>query len=149
MHKLIGVLSLGSALAFPQSANAQRVDLARLPSIDTITAATDVRPFLAPGMPDTIKQKALRKIWSTDPILSQIDPLQDYAEDFTDEAVAVPAGMLKTAYRIGRGFLSDDEVAEWERLGNPGEIRIGALPVGEQASATADALRWVHAAASR
>ena len=132
MHKLIGVLSLGCALAFSQSANAQRVDLASLPSTDTITAATDVRPWLAPGVPDAIKQKALRKIWSTNPIFSQIEPLQDYAEDFTDEAVAVPAGTLEMAYRIGRGFLSDDEVAEWERLGKPDSVQIGRASCRER-----------------
>ena len=34
------------------------------------------------------------------------DPFQDYLHDYTDAAVAVPPGTLKTAYRIGKGFLT-------------------------------------------
>jgi hypothetical protein len=30
-----------------------------------------------------------------------------------------PAGTLATAYRVGKGFLSDEEVAAWEKLGHP------------------------------
>jgi putative acetyltransferase len=82
---------------------------------------SDYTRFLVPGVPDSVKTKALRKLWASDPIFSQPDPLQDYAGDFTDKALAVPPGTLKTAYRIGRGFLSDDELAEWEKLGNSEE----------------------------
>src|SRR6185436_332360 len=74
---------------------------------------------------------ALRKLWASDPIFSQIEPFQEYAGDFTDAAVAVPAGTLKTAYRVGKGFLSDEEVAEWEKLGHPAEPEkvAASLPV--------------------
>ena len=54
-------------------------------------------------------------------VFSQPDPFQDYPGDYTDAAVAVPAGTLKTAYRVGKGFLTDEEVAEWEKLGHPAE----------------------------
>ena len=48
------------------------------------------------------------------------------SHDYTDAAVAVPAGTLKTAYRIGKGFLTDEEVAVWEKLGHPAETEIAA-----------------------
>jgi hypothetical protein len=51
MHKVIGVMSLVSALVISQSVNAQGVDLAKLPSIGSIAATTDIRPFLAQGVP--------------------------------------------------------------------------------------------------
>ena len=88
---------------------------------EALNAQSDYSRFLAKGVPDSIKYKALRKLWGSDPIFSQIDPFQDYAGDFTDAAVAVPAGTLKTAYRVGKGFLTDEEVAEWEKLGKPPE----------------------------
>src|SRR5204863_10140657 len=88
---------------------------------DALDAKSDYARFLAKGVPEAIKQKALRKLWASDPVFSQIEPLQEYAGDFTDAAVAVPAGTLKTAYRVGKGFLSDEEVAEWEKLGHPAE----------------------------
>ena len=81
-----------------------------------------------PGVPDSIKYRALRKLWASDPILSQIEPFQDWAGDFTDAAVAVPAGTLKTAYRVGKGFMTDEEVAEWEKLGKPVEEIVAAKP---------------------
>lgn len=86
---------------------------------EALTMESDYSRFLAPNVPDSIKYKALRKLWSSNPCFAQIDPFQDYAHDFTDAACAVPAGALKTAYRVGKGFLSDEEVADWEKLGAP------------------------------
>ncbi len=55
----------------------------------------------------------------SDPMFTQVDPFQDYAGDYTDAACAVPGGLLKTAYKVGQGFLSDEEAAEWDKLGKP------------------------------
>jgi putative acetyltransferase len=93
---------------------------------DALDAKSDYARFLAKGVPEAIKQKALRKLWASDPVFSQIEPFQEYAGDFTDAAVAVPAGTLKTAYRVGKGFLSDEEVAAWEKLGHPEEATVAA-----------------------
>jgi putative acetyltransferase len=79
-------------------------------------------------VPESIKQKALRKLWVSDPVFTTPDPFQDYLGDYTDAAVAVPAGTLKTAYRVGKGFLSDEEVAEWEALGKPAEKKVAGAP---------------------
>jgi hypothetical protein len=86
---------------------------------EALTMESDYSRFLAPNVPDSVKYKALRRLWCSDPCFAQIDPFQDYADDFTDAACAVPAGALKTAYRVGRGFLTNEEVADWERLGAP------------------------------
>lgn len=80
---------------------------------------SDYSRFMQPGVPDEVRNKALRQLWASDPIMANMDGLHDYWDDYTDAAVAVPAGTLKTAYRIGKGFLSDDEVAQWEALGKP------------------------------
>jgi putative acetyltransferase len=93
---------------------------------DALDAKSDYARFLTKGVPEAIKQKALRKLWASDPVFSQIEPFQEYAGDFTDAAVAVPAGTLKTAYRVGKGFLSDEEVAAWEKLGHPEEATVAA-----------------------
>ena len=77
-------------------------------------------------MPETIKNKALQKLWASDAVFTTPDPFQDYLGDYTDAAVAVPAGTLKTAYRIGKGFLTDEEVAVWEKLGHPDETEVAA-----------------------
>ncbi len=66
MHKVIGVMSLVSALVISEGVNAQGVDLAKLPSIDPIAATTDIRPYLALGVPLRQVRAALRRAWVVD-----------------------------------------------------------------------------------
>jgi putative acetyltransferase len=80
---------------------------------------SDYSRFLAPDVPEAIKNKALRKLWASSPIFTAADPFQDYQGDYTDAALGVPPGTLATAYRIGRGFMSDEELAAWQALSQP------------------------------
>ena len=63
-----------------------------------------------------------------------INVLLEYGGDFTDKAVAVAPGTLQTAWRIGKGFLNDAEVAEWDKLGKP-EVDAVAEAQGESEAA--------------
>jgi hypothetical protein len=45
------------------------VDPPALPALDSITAETDVRAFLAPGVPADLARAALRRAWSADPAI--------------------------------------------------------------------------------
>lgn len=98
---------------------------------DALDHTSDYTRFMQPGVPPAIRQKALRKLWASDPVLSMPDALNDYMGDYTDAAVAAPGRVLATAYKVGRGFLDDSEVAAWERLGRPE----AAPPAGEAADA--------------
>jgi hypothetical protein len=42
------------------------IDLSKLPPIESITAETDIRAFLAPGVPADLTRAALRRAWSVD-----------------------------------------------------------------------------------
>ena len=42
-------------------------DLSTLPPIESITAETDIRAFLAPGVPAEMRLAALRRAWAADP----------------------------------------------------------------------------------
>lgn len=53
-----------------------------LPPIESITAATDIRPFLAPGVPVEIARAALRRAWAADPEIRNFVGLADYDWDF-------------------------------------------------------------------
>src|SRR3546814_8004411 len=53
---------------------------------------------------------ALQRLWRLDPVFANLDGLLEYGEDYTDAATVVEN--LKTAYRVGRGFMTDEEVAE-------------------------------------
>src|SRR5262249_37527514 len=57
-------------------------DLKTLPPIESITAATDIRPFLVPGVPAELARAALRRAWSADPSIRDFVGLAEYAWDY-------------------------------------------------------------------
>ena len=78
------------------------LDLTKLPSLDSITATTDVGSFLAPGVPASLTREALRRAWAADPAIRDFRGLQEYDWDFTS-ATAVPGfGELGPEYDVKR-----------------------------------------------
>ncbi|WP_430437150.1 DUF3306 domain-containing protein [Oceanibaculum nanhaiense] len=86
------------------------IDPSELPDIDSLTAESDFTAFMRKGVPKTLQRKALRKLWASDPVLACLDGLNDYEEDFTDAATVIEG--MKSSYQVGRGFLTDAELAE-------------------------------------
>ncbi|MBU1211267.1 MAG: DUF3306 domain-containing protein [Alphaproteobacteria bacterium] len=84
---------------------------------DKLDYDSDYKQFMEKDVSSEARHKALRKLWVSNPVLANMDGLDDYCEDYTDAAVCMPKGTMKTLYQYGRGFLDDDEVAEWESLG--------------------------------
>jgi hypothetical protein len=60
------------------------VDLARLPSIDSITADTDISVFLQSGVPTKLTEAALRRAWVSDPVIRDFIGIAENQWDFTD-----------------------------------------------------------------
>jgi hypothetical protein len=60
------------------------IDLSVLPAIESITATTDIRAFLAPGVPAELTRAALRRAWVVDPKIRDFVGIADYQWDFTD-----------------------------------------------------------------
>lgn len=79
---------------------------------DALDYESDYTQFMEKGVPEAIRRRALRKLWHSNPILANLDGLNDYDEDFTDAALAVD--VLQSAYKVGRGYLTDEDVAEME-----------------------------------
>jgi hypothetical protein len=59
-------------------------DLASLPPLDEIAADTDIRAFLKPGVPASLRDAALRRAWSADPAIRDFRGLQENDWDFND-----------------------------------------------------------------
>jgi Protein of unknown function (DUF3306) len=57
-------------------------DVTKLPPIETITADTDIRAFLAPGVPAELTRAALRRAWAADPKIRDFVGLSENAWDF-------------------------------------------------------------------
>jgi hypothetical protein len=69
----------------PQAPADATLDLLKdLPPIESITAATDIRPFLAPGVPADVARAALRRAWAADPQIRNFVGLAEYDWDFHD-----------------------------------------------------------------
>lgn len=70
--------------ASPRDAAGEDVfDISKLPSLDSIGAATDIRVFLQPGVPEALSRAALRRAWSADPGIRDFIGLSENAWDFT------------------------------------------------------------------
>jgi Protein of unknown function (DUF3306) len=77
-------------------------DLKELPPIESITAATDIRPFLAPGVPVDIARAALRRAWSADPRIRDFVGLADYDWDYHAVGGAAGFGPLEMTDELRR-----------------------------------------------
>ena len=75
-----------------------------LPDIESLSAESDFKVFMAKGVPQHLRNQALRKLWRLKPSLANLDGLVDYGEDYTRNAT-VPATAIRTAYRVGQGYL--------------------------------------------
>ncbi|MDP6515708.1 MAG: DUF3306 domain-containing protein, partial [Alphaproteobacteria bacterium] len=73
-----------------------------LPPVESLTADSDYTPFLRHGVPDELRRLALRKLWRTDPVLANLDGLNDYDEDFTGGTLGA---VVATAYKVGKGMI--------------------------------------------
>ncbi|MEL6978654.1 MAG: DUF3306 domain-containing protein [Pseudomonadota bacterium] len=78
-----------------------------LPDPDALKPGDDVSGFMARSVPSRLRNRALRKLWVSNPVLANLDELVDYGEDFTDAATVIEN--LTTAYQVGRGFRDPDE----------------------------------------
>ena len=56
------------------------------------------------------RQRALRKLWTTNPALAVLDGLNDYDLDYTD--AAMNAGKVASSYIPGRGYAKLEEIVE-------------------------------------
>jgi len=92
-----------------------------LPDPDTLETSAQVQDFLKAAVPQRLKNRALRRLWLTNPVLANVDGLVDYGEDFTDAAMVIPD--MQTVYKVGRGMIerfetpdTDDEADEAEEM---------------------------------
>ncbi len=74
-------------------------DLSSLPKLEDMTGATDITGFLRKGVPEHLRNAALRKSWALDPaIRNYVNPALEYAYDWN-----TPGGVPGTS-EIGAGM---------------------------------------------
>ncbi len=112
----------------PDKAAAQAADESAFDDVDfdKLDFTSDYTRFMQKGVPAAIQRRALRQLWKSDPVLACLDGLNDYDLDYTDAATVVEN--LKTAWQVGRGYLSEDET----------EVETASEEGGETASESGD-----------
>jgi hypothetical protein len=73
-----------------------RFDAVSLPPIESIGAASDIRPFLEPGVPQDLARAALRRAWAADPAIRDFIGLSENSWDFNTPDAVPGFGSLTT-----------------------------------------------------
>lgn len=61
----------------------EEFDFSKLPKLEEINGTTDITDFLRKGVPESVRNAALRKSWALDPaIRNYVNPALDYAYDW-------------------------------------------------------------------
>ena len=98
------------AAALDALPEAEQLERLGLPDPDAVASGDDVRAFLARRVPRAIRDRALRSLWRSNPVLACRDGLNDYDGDFTGDGLR--GGTLRTAYAVGKGLMTHlDRVA--------------------------------------
>jgi len=108
-----------------------------LPPIDELTAESDYTVFLGKNVPQALTNAALRKLWLSDPVLANLDRLNDYDDDyrFVDSVISA----VKTSYQVGKGHVDEAEEALAKlEPSDAGNESIAEKKEDERAGASAD-----------
>jgi hypothetical protein len=102
-------------------------DLSGLPKLEEMTGATDITGFLQKGVPEHLRNAALRKSWALDPaIRNYVNPALEYAYDWN-----IPGGVPGTS-EIGAGMDVARMVLQIMGDGAPAESSVAAADSAEQ-----------------
>jgi hypothetical protein len=87
-----------------------------LPPLESIEAASDVRAFLAPGVPSDLVRAALRRAWATDPAIRDFIGLSENSWDFNAPDAMPGFGSLdvQEVRRLLQQIMPDDAATEVE-----------------------------------
>jgi len=73
--------------------------------LEKVEYGFDFSIFMKRGVPDLLRKKALQKFFNSNPVLANLDGLNDYDEDYNN-----PLHMVyKSSWDVGRGFLTEAE----------------------------------------
>lgn len=83
-----------------------------LPAPETLGEGDDFSAFMKAGVPEFLRKRALRVLWRSNPVLANLDGLNDYDDDFNSPELTKK--VLATAYQVGRGILRNPEDTQAE-----------------------------------
>jgi len=82
---------------------APEFDLSSLPKLEDMTGTTDITGFLSKGVPEHLRNAALRKSWALDPaIRDYVNPALEYAYDWNTPGGVPGSGELGAGMDVAR-----------------------------------------------
>src|SRR5215467_5665872 len=117
--------------AAPAKADEPLFDLKDLPPIESITAATDIRPFLRPGVPADLARAALRRAWTADPAIRDFVGLAEYAWDYHTPGSMAGFGPLEMTDELRAAVARILGDVPGENAREPSGARAAALEAGK------------------
>jgi hypothetical protein len=109
-------------------------DLASLPPLDSISAASDIRAFLTAGVPLELRRAALRRAWSADPAIRDFIGLSENSWDFNAPETIAGFGTMQPA---DVKKLLAQAIGEPEDTSTQSDVKNAASHTDESASQTA------------
>ena len=89
---------------FEDKTDAEIISILDLPEPESLKLGDNVAGFMSDRVPERIRAKALRAFWKTNPVLANIDGLDEYCDDYTDAAMIIEN--MQTIYQVGKGYAS-------------------------------------------
>jgi hypothetical protein len=129
--------------------SAAAFDVAGLPPIESIVADSDIRPFLADGVPAELTRAALRSAWAADPAIRDFIGIAESQWNFNDPAAIPgfgPLGVAEYARALETRALAGLNSAVEGVPESPETAERPTTSVDPQCSAPADEVRQVAAA---
>jgi hypothetical protein len=101
----------GASAALVQDENGVPFDPASLPSIESISAESNISAFLEAGVPDDLARAALRRVWSLDPEIRDFVGLSENSWDFNAPGAMAGFGPIdgKEVERLLTRLLGDPD----------------------------------------
>ncbi len=95
----------------PEATGGDEKTTQELPAVESLDYDSDYSGFMSEGVSDELRNVALRRLWRSNPVLANLDGLNDYDEDFTITKMAF--GTVQSAYKVLGGYgRREEEEAE-------------------------------------
>ncbi len=110
-----------------QAAEDENRKAAEAVDLEKLSYESDYSLFLKPGVPGVLRDRALRRLWRSNPLLANLDGLNDYDEDFTTPAGAA-AKVVKTLWKVHGGYLDDPPSEQTAEVSEASDADAAARP---------------------
>jgi hypothetical protein len=126
----------GAADAKPEQPKNEELefDVSTLPSLDSITAETDIRAFLQKGVPTDLTRAALRRAWTADPNIRDFIEIAENQWDFASGSDLPGFGPLNATPEEVRRMVADafGELHKPAELAQPAETSASTTPLSAE-----------------